>query len=380
MISTYPPTQCGIATFAQSLVTGLLDIGIDVGVVRLVDGPQHRPSEVVVHQHIAGVPPFATAAILNAYDVVIVQHEFGIYDGDDGDEILGIMSGLRVPVILVAHTVVKNPRLHQRYVFQHALDLASVVVTMTESGRRNLVKSYPIDERKVRVIPHGSADLRSPHASIPDDGKPTILTWGLLSQGKGIEWGIDALGILRDHGVDARYVIAGQTHPKVRVSEGERYRESLQRRAAELEVADGVEFIDRYLDSTTLAQVIHGADVLLLPYDSRDQVTSGVLIEAMVTGKPVISTRFPHAIELLGDGSGALVDQADPDGIAFELRRILEDDGHANGMRMRARAKAEGFLWPAIAQDYLLLSEALDSGTSMSMRHRMVGTSALAVS
>lgn len=380
MISTYPPTQCGIATFARSLTEGLDSQGAEVGVARLVDKPQLRPSDVVVHQHIAGVPPFATTTILNSYDVVIVQHEFGIFDGHDGDEVLGIMAGLRVPIILVTHTVISNPRLHQRYVFQHALDLASSVVTMTEAGRRALIRNYQIEPRKVRVIPHGSADLRSSNSRGAADDAPVVLTWGLLGRGKGIEWGIDAMRMLQDDGISARYVIAGQTHPKVKSSEGEAYRESLRNRATALGVADKVEFIDSYLDSHSLASVIKEATVLMLPYDSRDQVTSGVLIEAMVTGKPVISTRFPHAVELLGDGTGELVDQADASGLAQALARVLTDEAHAESMRTLAQGKAERFLWPSVARDYLLLSEALVSDSGLRMSQRLVGVSELAVS
>jgi len=163
-------------------------------------------------------------------------------------------------------------------------------------------------------------------------------------------------------------VVAGQTHPKVRAREGERYRESLVTRAESNGVSHRVEFVDEYLDADGLAALIHGADVILLPYDSRDQVTSGVLVEAMVAERPIVSTRFPHAIELLSDGSGELVDQGDAAAIADAVRSILTDRAHAQHLHDLAEAKAAAFLWPNVAREYLGLAAHLsaeaEQGTS----------------
>jgi glycosyltransferase involved in cell wall biosynthesis len=359
ILSTYPPTQCGIATFSQSLVNGLLSQNARVDVVRLIDEPQPRPSKAVVHQHLAGQDLSVTRTVLNNYDVVIVQHEFGIFGGTDGDEVLLLMSKIHVPMIVVLHTVLTSPTVHQRFVFERIIELADALVTMTNTGRENLLKHYNADPALVHVIPHGSADLRSVSPKKIASGQPTILTWGLLSEGKGIEWGIDALAMLSDLTPKPRYIVAGQTHPKVKAREGEKYRNFLRERAASNGVMDDLQFIDTYLESESLKTLIQSVDVILLPYDSRDQVTSGVLVEAMVAGKPIISTRFPHATELLADGSGALVDQFDPKGIADALRLLLTDKAHASRMQCRSEKKADSFLWPAVSKDYLALAGSL---------------------
>ncbi len=359
VLSTYPPTQCGIATFAQSLVNGLQSQNANVDVVRLIDEPQPRPSKAVVHQHLAGHGLSVTTTVLNNYDVVIVQHEFGIFGGTDGDEVLLLMSKIHVPVIVVLHTVLTSPTAHQRFVLERIIELADALVTMTNTGRDNLLEHYNVDPERIQVIPHGSADLRSQNPKKLGSGRPTILTWGLLSQGKGIEWGIDALAILSDLTPKPLYIVAGQTHPKVKAREGEKYRNFLVERAASNGVTNDLRFMDTYLESESLKSLIQSADVILLPYDSRDQVTSGVLVEAMVAGKPIVATRFPHAIELLEDGSGALVDQFDSKGIADALRLILTNREHARAMQIRSEEKAYSFLWPAVSKDYLALAGSL---------------------
>jgi glycosyltransferase involved in cell wall biosynthesis len=359
VLSTYPPTQCGIATFSQSLVNALLGQNASVDVVRLIDEPQPRPSRAVVYQHLAGHDLSVTRAVLSKYDVLVVQHEFGIFGGTDGDEVLLLMSKINLPIIVVLHTVLTSPTPHQRFVLQRIIEIADALVTMTNTGRDNLLKHYDVDPIRVHVIPHGSADLRSTSTKSINTGRPTILTWGLLSEGKGVEWGIDALAMLSDLTPKPRYIVAGQTHPKVRAREGEKYRNFLKERAASNGVTNDVQFIDTYMDSESLKSLIQSADVILLPYDSREQVTSGVLVEAMVAGKPIVSTRFPHAIELLGDGSGALVDQCDPKGIADALRLLLTDKDHTRRMHICSEKKADSFLWPTVGEDYLELADSL---------------------
>lgn len=359
ILTTYPPTQCGIATFSQSLVNALLRQDARVNVVRLIDEPSYRPSKAVIRQHLAGQELSVTRAVLNRHDVVIVQHEFGIFSGADGEEILYLISEIHVPVIVVMHTVLTAPTEHQRFIFERIIDRADALVTMTNAGRDNLLKHYKVDSERVHVIPHGSADLRSINLKPTDSTRPTILTWGLLSEGKGIEWGIDALAMLGDLNRKPRYIVAGQTHPKVKAREGERYRNFLLDRAVTDGVSDDVEFIDSYLESEALKTLIQSADVILLPYDSQDQVTSGVLVEAVVAGKPIVSTRFPHAVELLADGSGFLVNQCDSRGIADALQLLLTDQMQANQMRICSGEKAELFLWSAVSQGYLELATTL---------------------
>ena len=375
MIGTFPPTQCGIATFTHSLVTAMRRHGTGVSVIEVGSNiAQSVISDPVVLRHRARNGHVATWQTINAHDAVIVQHEFGIFDGSDGQDIVDILSNVHIPIIVVAHTVLKAPTSHQRKIMQAILDTAHAVVTMTFTGRRNLLRHYAVAQEKVRVIAHGSADLRVTQHGLRQGQRPIVLTWGLLSEGKGIEWGIDALAQLADLSPRPKYVIAGQTHPKVREIQGEHYRVSLTHRAMIGKVSADVEFIDAYLDAPSLSQIINSADVVLLPYDSKEQVTSGVLVEAIVAGKPVISTRFPHAMELLGDGTGILVEQANPTAIAGAIRAILCNNGLRQDLQQRAARKGAMFLWPAIADDYVTLAQELIARKSRrATQHQLAG-------
>jgi glycosyltransferase involved in cell wall biosynthesis len=229
---------------------------------------------------------------------------------------------------------------------------------MTETGRRNLLRGYDVDYQKVHVIPHGAADLRAPRSE--GNGRPsTVLTWGLLSEGKGIEWGIEAIAMLAEANPELKYLVAGQTHPKVLIEQGEQYRTRLVRLAAELGVSSRVHFVNDYLDQQLLHGLIQKADIILLPYDSKDQVTSGVLTEAVVAGKPIISTRFPHAVELLSRGSGWLVEQGDAVGIAAGIHHLHSTPSAADLMSQATSEMANDFLWSSVADRYLRLAGSL---------------------
>jgi glycosyltransferase involved in cell wall biosynthesis len=381
MVSTYPPTQCGLATFTRSLAQGMLECGTESGVIRLASGHEPNPGRPVIHEHVPGVGLGRTVDVLNAHDAVIVQHEYGIYAGPDGDDVLNLMDGTTVPVIVVLHTVLAAPRLHQRYELQRIIDRADALVTMTETGRRNLLRGYDVDRSKVHVIPHGAADLRAHRADTagarPSAGtRPsTVLTWGLLSEGKGIEWGIEALAMLAESTPSLKYLVAGQTHPKVLIEHGEQYRTRLIRLAEELGVASRVHFVNDYLDQQLLHGLIQKADIILLPYDSKDQVTSGVLTEAVVAGKPIISTRFPHAVELLSRGAGWLVEQGDAVGIAAGIHHLHSTPSAAEHMSKATSAMANDFLWSAIADRYLRLAGSLAGAGSGLRRDALATTS-----
>ena len=186
-----------------------------------------------------------------------------------------------------------------------------------------------------------------------------MLTWGLLGEGKGIEWALEALTGLGDLRPEPTYRVVGETHPKVLARDGEAYRERLERLVDRLDLARTVQFDARYLDIPALQRIVRPADVVLLPYDSPDQVTSGVLTEAVVAGKPVVSTAFPHAVELLSGGAGILVPRRDPAAIAAALRRVLTEPGLAQSMAAAARALAPGLLWSAVAEQYVELGTSL---------------------
>jgi glycosyltransferase involved in cell wall biosynthesis len=361
VLSTYPPTQCGLATFSEALVSHLRVPGDSVGVVRLVDEPVPAGRREVVHQLVAGSPgaPAAAAAVLNDFDVAIIQHEYGIYGGRDGEEVLAVLGALRVPTIVVLHTVLVVPTPRQRRILQAVTDAASTVVTMTRTARQRLIHGYTVDPKKVLVIPHGAAQHRLRSGPLARVDRPGVLTWGLLGAGKGIEWAIEAMACLQDLDPWPRYLVAGQTHPRVLERDGEAYRGRLVARAAALGVGHAVDFDPRYLDRDALHQLVQQADVIVLPYDSREQVTSGVLIEAVSAGKPVVSTAFPHAVELLAGGAGLVVPQRDPAALADALRRVLTEPGLAGRMSAEANRLAPQLLWSAVAARYRTAADAL---------------------
>ena len=360
ILSTFPPTPCGIATFSAALAAGLVAHGGTVDVVRLGPGPDMEDPLVLGELH-AGTPQADAIAVLNRTDVVIVQHEYGISDGPDGAAIVDILEHIDVPVIVVAHTVLRSPTAGQRDVLQRVCAAAAAVVVMTNSADNRLVEEFGVDEWKVRVIHHGAATppMDDPTIEIDPHANPRLLTWGLLGPGKGIEWAIDAIATLDDLRPRPRYVIAGATHPTVLAQDGEAYRDMLATRAAESGAAPLVSFDDSYRDLAALTELIRSADLVVLPYDSVDQVTSGVLVDAVAAGRPVVSTAFPHAVELLGSGAGMVVPQRDPDALAYAIRTVLTDPERAASMAAAARRLAPELSWPAVAAHYDDLADQL---------------------
>lgn len=364
ILSSFPPTACGIATFSAALAAGLVTNGGTVDVVRTGPPPEMEDPSVLasLDDGTAGGPD-AAIEVLNGTDVAIVQHEYGIYGGADGEDVLGVLDGLRVPTIVVAHTVVQAPTAHQRLVLERVCERADVVVVMTSTARTRLLDGYAVDPAKVVTIPHGAATPPPEDragAGLWSGRQPRLLTWGLIGPGKGIEWAIDALAELRD--LCPRYLVAGATHPKVLARSGEAYREMLVERARATGTAPNVSFDATYRDLGALTELIRWADLVVLPYDSQDQVTSGVLVDAIAAGCPVVSTAFPHAVELLGSGAGLVVPQRDPAALAAAIRAVLTGDGLAARMGAEARRLAPELSWGAVAGRYDALAERLQAG------------------
>ena len=369
-VSSYPPTHCGIATFSASLMSAITELDSHTAsVVRLLDSPiedvPHLGIPEIVSTIIAGDSNSIDRAItvLNSRDVAVIQHEFGIYGGQDGEDVLTLLRGLRVPSIVVLHTVLSSPTWHQRVIFTQLCRQSSALVTMSLAARDRLVKEYAIDHRKIYVIPHGASTKLSVESQVLAE-PPMILTWGLIGPGKGIEWAIEAMGRVRDMGSPAQYVVAGRTHPKVLERNGEAYREGLQFRIDELGLTKSIQLKADYLSDKALAELVASASIVLLPYDSTEQVTSGVLIEAIAARRPVVATAFPHALELLAEGVGIVVPHRDPDALADGMRRILHHPEVAQEMSRRAGAIASELLWPTVAVRYVGLATKLIRATA----------------
>jgi glycosyltransferase involved in cell wall biosynthesis len=358
ILSTHPPTPCGIATFSAALSDGLEAKGSSVTVVRIADEEVSGRANVIGELVNGSSSSVAECAeLLNRSDVAIIQHEYGIYGGPDGDEVVDIMKGLRVPAIVVAHTVLKDPTPHQRSVLEEVVALADQVIVMSEAARLRLCAGFAVDRAKVVTIPHGAA--LPTKAALKRSGRPTLLTWGLLGPGKGIERVIEAMPSLKDLPGRPRYLVAGRTHPKVLAAEGEAYREARIEQARSLGVADAVSFDPVYRSPAAITELAQGAAAVVLPYDSTDQVTSGVLVDSIASGRPIVATAFPHAIELLGTGAGTVVAHDDHDALVSALRRLLTDPRVAGTMASEARELAPTLAWPVVANAYVAVAQRL---------------------
>lgn len=365
MVGTYPPTGCGLATFTRNLSAAIAapGSGWSTGVVRLVERAEVNEHDEVVAQWIAGDPASFRRAVIamESSDAVVLQHEYGLFSGPDGEAVLELIDAVRVPLVVVLHTVLRNPTTHQRQILNALMMAASKTVVQSRAAYDRLLVTYDANPEKTVVIPHGAAEnFEGPILS--GIKRPAILTWGLLGPGKGIEYGISALGLLQHRSPAPTYIVAGETHPKVRAAQGERYRNTLVNQSRQLGLQDRVYFDDRYRDWGSLRALVRSVDVVLLPYDSLDQVSSGVLVEAIASGKPVVATQFPHAEELLFRGAGLCVPQGDVEAMVAALDQVLYSRGVATKMSVAARLEAQNLLWPTVGAKYRsLIAEVLSS-------------------
>lgn len=364
IVSTYPPTLCGLATFAHALGRELVRAGHEVHVVRVRrghDGPSTGTAVVgeLVEHDLASRE--SVAAALSACDSVVLQHEYGIYPGDDGVEVLDLVDAIDVPVIVVLHTVPLRPTARQKWITEELGRRAEQLVVMSTAAHDRLCTLYDVEPGHVVTIPHGAAvpaaTATARVSGDPAGRAPDLLTWGLLGPGKGIEHAIDALAILARSGLRPRYTIAGVTHPNVYAREADRYRLGLMRSSWANGVAASVDFDDQYRDTAQLTAFVASARAVVLPYDSRDQVTSGVLVDALAAGRPVIATAFPHAVELLASGAGIVVPHANPAAMAAAIRSMLLDTDVLEAMTAEARRIAPTLAWSTVASQYLRLVE-----------------------
>jgi len=347
-----------MATFSTALADGLIANGAEVKIVRVADGSP-ASSKRVIGELVNGSPRSVAASseLLNRFDVAIVHHEYGLYGGADGDEVLDVLAGLQIPSIVIAHTILSDPTPHQRSTLVAVAAMADHVVVMSDAARARLCNRFDVDPAIVTTIPHGAATPgRAPHEPA---ARPTILTWGLIGPGKGIERVIDAMPWLHRLPERPRYLVAGQTHPKVLAADGEAYRHALMEQASRNGVGASVFFDASYRDVESLTALIQSCAVVVLPYDSTDQVTSGVLVEAIAAGRPVVATAFPHAVELLASGAGIIVDRDDPAALVLALRRVLVEPGLADRMAAEASRLAPSMCWSVVAGAYVDLANRL---------------------
>lgn len=354
-VSTYPPTVCGLASYTASLIDGIaLDRGsrVGLGVVDLSDTAVPAATESGFRHRVGDRRSLEMATrVLNTFDTVSIQHEFGIFGGPDGDEVIDLLDGLNVPTAITFHTILDHPSEHQRMIVDHLCSHADRLIVMSGIGAQRLTARYGVDPARIETIPHG-VDPRFAGPSLVDGDRPLVLTWGIIGPGKGLESAIEAFAGLVDLEPQPRYLIAGATHPRVRQAVGESYRESLVSLVRDHGLEDVVEFDDRYVDRATLARLVRSADLVVLPYESVEQSTSGVLVEAIAAAKPVVATAFAHAVELLSGGAGIVVPHGDTPALAAALRRLITDDRSRSAAAQAAQRLADGWDWTTVGKRF----------------------------
>lgn len=365
LVGSFPPRRCGIATFTADVAKSLTqaDPKVSCEIVAVLDATDEAPADAMVRHTIrqeTEADYIQAARRLNesAVDVVCIQHEFGIYGGPSGQMLIPFMNALHAPIVTTLHTVLENPTPDQERVMRAILRRSARVVVMAERGANMLKRIYGADPQRVVVTPHGAPDV--PYRPAEEckqrfglDGRLVMLTFGLLSPGKGIENVIEAMPTIIRRNPTALYVILGATHPHLVRREGEAYRGKLMQMAKDLGVADHIQFVDAYVENALLLEYLAAADVYVTPYLNEAQITSGTLAYAIALGKPIVSTPYWHAQEAVTPEIGDLVPFGSVEGFAEKLSDLLEDDELREERAMNAYHAGRRTIWKRSGERYL---------------------------
>jgi len=380
IVSTYPPRACGIGTFSRDLRSALIEAnpGLDVDVMAIVRDQRGEAAVEVasaIRQDVRADYVSAAARIEErGTDVVLIEHEYGIFGGGAGAFVLSLVAELEVPYVVTLHTVLSAPSPEQLQVLRPLCQGAALVTVFTETARRMVVDDGVVRPDQVRVVPHGAPVALLPGATVSGgaiarsvvghlEGRTVLSTFGLISASKGIETAIEALVHVVPTHPEVLYLVAGQTHPEVISSEGERYRLSLQRLIRDRGLERNVHFLDHFLTTEELAVLLSSTDLYLTPYRSREQIVSGALTFAVVAGCPVVSTGYFYAEDLLASGAGVLVPFDEPEAFAEGVLHFLDDRDALAAAAREAQRVGAGLTWPAVgAQTVFVLNEAVQMG------------------
>lgn len=379
-LGNHAPRICGLATFTGDLRSAVAGAVPDAEcfVLAMTDAAVSYayPPEVWLDIAEDDLQSYDRAAgFLNDVnaDILCVQHEYGIFGDADGERVLALLGRATMPVVATLHTVLDRPTPGQFRVMQELVRRAGRLVVMTRRAQRILNEVHGVSPERVTVIPHGIPEtpVELPPAAHKAEfdavGRTVLLTFGLLSPGKGIEQAIRAMPAIVATRPDVLYLVLGATHPNILRREGEAHRESLKRLAGQLGVTDHVRFLDRFVDLPTLTRAIAAADIYLTPYLNEAQSVSGTLAYSFGMGKAVVSTPYWHAVELLAEGRGVLVPFADPAAIAAAVVGLLADPERLLAMRETAYALGREMRWSRIGARY---REVFEQARLEAFRHR----------
>ena len=364
-LGNYQPRQCGIATFTTDVCESVAAAFPETQCLALAmnDRPQGYayPARVrfeIAQQDLSSYRRAADFLNVNEVEVLCLQHEYGIYGGECGEHVLDILRDARMPIVTTLHTILTDPSPTQRRVLNEIVRLSDRIVTMTQKGVGLLRDVYGVAQEKIDLIPHGIPDVAFTDPNFYKDlfgveGKTVLLTFGLLSPGKGIEHVISALPAVLEKHPNVVYIVLGATHPHVLKHEGEAYRDRLKALAKSLGVGDAVRFFNQFVSLDDLKEFIGSADIYITPYLNAAQITSGTLAYSFGAGKAVISTPYWHAEELLADGRGSLVPFSDPPAIAAAVDEMLTNEAQRHQMRKNAYLLGRDMVWAETAKKYM---------------------------
>jgi glycosyltransferase involved in cell wall biosynthesis len=368
-ISSFVPRECGIATFAEDVINAVSDYEVACKVIAMNRTGQHFAYDrrVMMTVQEDRLPDYlAAAAAINRgrYDVLSIQHEFGIFGGVECNHLATFLEMIEIPVVTTFHTLLKQPSPVMRRNLRAVATRSDAIVVMNELAVELLDKVYGIDSKRVHVVHHGAPVVptgrrRTIKSDLNLKGRKIISTFGLLSSGKGLEYAIQGMARVVKAHPDALYLILGQTHPVIKQQEGEKYRDFLRALADDDGVSSNVIFVDKYFTKAELVAYLLATDVYLTPYLNMEQITSGTLAYAMACGRPLVSTPYLYAQFLLGEDRGLLVPPRDPDGIADACLRILDNPELKARMERTNWLYGQQMLWPQVGQAYARIFQQL---------------------
>jgi glycosyltransferase involved in cell wall biosynthesis len=364
-VGDHLPRKCGIATFTTDLLSAVQSEYpqsqcLCVSVNDIEDGYDY-PEVVrfeIEEQDLSSYLRAADFLNISDVDVVCLQHEFGIFGGPAGGHILAMLRELKMPVVTTLHTVLREPKADQRRATEELIALSTRLVVMADRGRQMLHDIYHAPMSKIDLIPHGIPDVGFVDPTYFKDqfqveGRTVLLTFGLLSPNKGIEYVLNALPAVLAEFPDVVYIVLGATHPNELRRNGDAYRLSLEILATNNKLEKHVIFYNQFVDPENLKEFMGAADLYITPYLNAAQITSGTLSFAFGSGKAVISTPYWHAADLLAEDRGVLVPFADSATMAREILALLRDDTRRNSMRKNAYKLGREMIWSNVAQLYM---------------------------
>jgi glycosyltransferase involved in cell wall biosynthesis len=386
-VGDHLPRKCGIATFTTDLLSAVQNeypestcVCVSVNDIQVgYDYPEVVRFEIEEQD----LPSYLRAAdFLNISDVDIVclQHEFGIFGGPAGGHILAMLRELKMPVVTTFHTVLLEPRADQRRAMEELISLSTRLVVMADRGRKMLQEIYGAPPSKIDLIPHGIADVGFGDPTFFKDqfqveGRTVLLTFGLLSPNKGIEYVLKALPAILAEFPEVVYIVLGATHPNELRNHGEAYRQSLEILATQNKLEKHVIFCNQFVDPENLKEFMGAADLYITPYLNPAQITSGTLSFAFGSGKAIVSTPYWHAADLLAEDRGALVPFANSSAMADTILALLRDDTRRNNLRKNAYRLGREMIWSNVARMYMHSFElARLEGAPLSRKPRALKT------